>query len=144
MDLGRRILGGSVYRAFAAFAILVFLVAPACSLICQSQSCHTSESPERAANCHQSDGAIPSTSAIKAATANCGSADLLFALPDSQHGISGGSQSIASTRADSLWSSFPTRGFGVVYNRMVSSPSPQWRSDFLPSLLLPSLIALRI
>ena len=69
-------------RALSGLLLLVLVLTPACSLICQAQICQTSPTTRQDAGCHHEGmRAARQDAALIAAVSACGVQEVVFALP---------------------------------------------------------------
>ena len=69
-------------RVFAMLLLAMVTLTPACSAICQAQTCQLPQMSQRDSSCHHADNmASDHALGLGAALSSCGLRDLLFVLP---------------------------------------------------------------
>jgi hypothetical protein len=73
--------GGS--RLLAAALLIVLMLTPICSSICQAQSCQQPQAAAKDSGCHHAESmGSDGSAALMAASLSCGARELWFALPE--------------------------------------------------------------
>jgi hypothetical protein len=130
----------TLHRGLAALAILVFVLSPACSLICQTQTCHPPAAADHTSGCNHPGDATPSSTQFAAAGKSCGLVDLLFALPNPQTD----KQLLSNNSSHSLVTGLAIQDFGADQFRGILASSISRTAEFSTSPGPQSLTALRI
>jgi hypothetical protein len=84
----QKFLLGGWYRGVAVLLLLVLVLTPSCSSVCQAWRCPISQPANSDSGCHHEQGANSEDSQrFTAAGASCGSHELLAALPEGKSSL---------------------------------------------------------